>query len=215
MKKHYLPFSVPYFRFFLNIRSISKNPVPFQNKYLEKGNDYFSLKAGKQLYIITRSAEAIRHILQKNQRNYEKSESQTGRLALFIGNGLLTAKGNHWKRQRRLIQPGFHKKKIELLTERIHQCVRQKIETLRGKNNVDVYSFMNLLAFDVVTESLFHTSISPQVKAEIRKKLKIIQRFAALYIRNLHLTFWFRWNGSLKRHLIISQSLRNIISQIN
>jgi cytochrome P450 len=54
----------------------------------------------------------IEHILQTNYRNYRKSKFYAeGKSS--IGNGLLLSEGDFWRRQRRLAQPAFHRRRIE------------------------------------------------------------------------------------------------------
>ena len=55
--------------------------------------------------------EEIAHILKTNSRNYRKSRNYEP-VKLVTGNGLLTSDGEFWRRQRRLIQPAFHRHQI-------------------------------------------------------------------------------------------------------
>src|SRR6266516_2194586 len=55
--------------------------------------------------------DAVQYVLRENARNYRK-----GRLfepiAAVQGQGLLTSEGNLWVRQRRLVQPAFHRQQL-------------------------------------------------------------------------------------------------------
>jgi len=59
----------------------------------------------------------VRHILQDNNRNYSKIPHPTNIvLTPVVGNGLLTSDGEFWRRQRRLAQPAFHRRRIAEFT---------------------------------------------------------------------------------------------------
>lgn len=59
----------------------------------------------------------VRHILQDNNRNYTKMPHPTNViLKPVVGNGLLTSEGDFWRRQRRLAQPAFHRRRIAEFT---------------------------------------------------------------------------------------------------
>ncbi|MGD8854095.1 MAG: cytochrome P450 [Gammaproteobacteria bacterium] len=49
----------------------------------------------------------VRRVLVSNHRNYTKGVG-IERVRLLLGNGLMASEGELWRRQRRLLQPGFH-----------------------------------------------------------------------------------------------------------
>src|SRR5256885_2023654 len=58
----------------------------------------------------------IKHVLQDNHRNYDKDVLLFRILRPLAGNGLASAVGgNDWLRQRRLVQPAFHRRRIAAL----------------------------------------------------------------------------------------------------
>ena len=54
--------------------------------------------------------EGVRRVLQENNRNYGKGALTLGFFKPVVGEGLLTSEGSLWLRQRRLIQPVFHRR---------------------------------------------------------------------------------------------------------
>jgi len=59
--------------------------------------------------------EAVEHVLQKNHRNYRKPDFFNRTVGLLAGNGILTSEGDFWLRQRRLMQPAFHRQHLAKL----------------------------------------------------------------------------------------------------
>ena len=109
-----------------NIFRIVKNPIPVINGYFEeKGDTFLMFMGGTQKSIFTADPELAQYVLQKNNRNYRKSEIQTKQIGQFAGNGLLTSNGSYWLRQRRLIQPGFHRAKLQAITETMLQVIKE------------------------------------------------------------------------------------------
>ena len=53
----------------------------------------------------------VRRVLVSNHRNYVKGVG-IERVRVLLGNGLMTSEGERWRRQRRMLQPGFHKPRI-------------------------------------------------------------------------------------------------------
>src|SRR5688572_15029773 len=56
----------------------------------------------------------VEHVLQKNHRNYRKTP-MLGKLRPVLGDGLFMSEGELWTRQRKLIQPSFHKERVDAL----------------------------------------------------------------------------------------------------
>lgn len=53
----------------------------------------------------------VRRVLVSNHRNYIKGVG-IERVRVLLGNGLMASEGQRWRRQRRMLQPGFHKPRI-------------------------------------------------------------------------------------------------------
>jgi cytochrome P450 len=104
----------------------------------------------------------IRHVLQENQRNYVKGVSYES-LRILLGNGLLTAEGDLWRRQRRLIQPVFLKQTLRGKLDILAACVERLIERFRersGGTPFDLVPEMMRLAFDVVGRTVLGIDIA-------------------------------------------------------
>lgn len=56
--------------------------------------------------------DSIKHVLQENNRNYNKDVFTYTIFRPFLGQGLLINDGESWLHQRRLMQPAFHRKRI-------------------------------------------------------------------------------------------------------
>ncbi len=112
---HFPPVASRY-KSLIHANQFIKNPFPILDEAVQRlGTTYTFYMGGMQKAILTMDPSAARHVLQKHHRAYEKSAIVTDILAKYTGHGLLTATGDHWLRQRRMIQPGFHRKRIESL----------------------------------------------------------------------------------------------------
>ena len=213
-KKSPIP-SVPQLEVFKNQNSILLNPLPFHRANFEKLGDTFIVKLGAGYKVVfTRDADTIKHILQTNHRNYHKSPLQTKDLGKYIGQGLLTANGEHWRKHRRMVQPAFHKKKLKGLLDVMWSAVQDEINGIDSDETRNVLPMMGDLAFQVVAKALFSAE-------DIRERMKKLQRITILNqkmlireMRRPYLKWWFRLDGSVKRHLDLSKDAQKILDQI-
>jgi cytochrome P450 len=94
--------------------ALRRNPLRvFTDAALRSGDVAFFKIGSRRGYLITNPAD-IRHVLQDNARNYQKSPLYQ-KLRMSLGDGLLTSEGAFWLRQRRIAQPAFHRPRIEAL----------------------------------------------------------------------------------------------------
>ena len=104
---------IPALRFLSKSRQIYKDPLPFHRENFGKYGNTFKISPKPGLTIhFTCDEKITQHILQKNQKNFNKSTLQTEDLGKYIGHGLLTENGEKWRANRKLIQPAFYKKSI-------------------------------------------------------------------------------------------------------
>ena len=142
------------------IPAMLQNPIPVVLRNLERYGDPYGVQMGGQLAVITTRPAVIQHFLQKNHRNYTKSDIQTKKLAKFLGKGLLTLDGSEWLKQRRLIQPGFHQQRIMAMQRNMEGTSAQMFHELEKEIGsdakvVDMKSFMMRTAFMMVSNALF------------------------------------------------------------
>ena len=189
--------------------------MPFHQENFNKFGNSFRVKVGPPGGVIfTRDPQIIRHILQKNHKNFEKSELQTVDLAKYIGKGLLTSNGEHWRVHRRMIQPAFHKSKLESLLGIMNSAIGQELDRITTGKVMDVYPLMSDLAFQVVAKSLFSRADIKAKMKELQEITESCQRMLIREMRQPYLNWWFRWSGMIKKHLTRADEGREILNSI-
>lgn len=213
--KYKYPNRTPFYKFLLKSSAIAKNPIPFHKAWFDTIGESFSVKSPLYGHIIlSRDADLAKHILQKNHKIYHKSKIQTKFLSKYVGYGLLTSSGDYWLQQRRLIQPAFHKKKIENLVAIIDEAITQQVQNIETGKEVDLYPIMNELAFQVVAKSLFNYSAKTETLKRLQEIIEQLQVFIVKEIRQPHKKPWYKLNGEISYHMKLVKESRAIIEDI-
>lgn len=117
-------------------------------------------------FVVIHRPEDIRTVLLERADDFHKSPSYDG-LRLVIGNGLLTSEGEFWRRQRKLMTPAFHHKRLlgfcETMVECASACADGWDAQVRGEGEgvvVDLHEQMLALTFRIVGLTLFSTELS-------------------------------------------------------
>jgi cytochrome P450 len=210
--------TVPRLRSLLGSVRLAANPIPLLNDYLSTYGDTLVLYiGGVRPTLLTRDPGLVQHILQKNHRNYPKSEFSHG-IARYLGHGLLTSEGSYWLQQRRLIQPGFHRQRVAslvgLMQAEINECLQpleQQLKQQEGGAEVAVHKLMTTTAFHIIARSTFSTSLSTHELERMAELFTAIQAFYVRTIRQPYLRPWLSLRNQFRRHDELAAELRSIV----
>ncbi len=188
------------------------------SRQFKKWGDCYSIQSSLSPYpfIFTENPRLIDQILRLHHRKYDKSIYQTEILRKYVGRGLLTNYGIDWKRQRKLIQPGFSHKRIEALYPIMWEEIVQLVEEIPSGQKLDFYMVFNRLAFRVVARALFSSHISEKDIERILEIISTSQKYFILESRNPLFSSYLKYSGKLKKHLDHEvQEVRSIFRNIS
>lgn len=113
--------------------------------------------------------DGVRHVLQEHVRNYTKDHISYKLVGWVVGDGLLTSKGDTWLRQRRLVQPAFHRQRIaalaDLMVRRTEAMLASWEPAIAEGRPFDIGAAMMALTLGIAGEALFGADVGPQADA--------------------------------------------------
>lgn len=137
---------------------LPRDPFGFCMKAAADGEGLVRLDVGPVKAYVVSHPDYVRHILVSNSQNYIKGKIMDG-IRFALGNGLFTSDGDFWRRQRRLMQPAFHAKRIEwmfgIIDEVISTGMRGWTPTIDSGDPVDILVESTQLNIKIVLRSLF------------------------------------------------------------
>ena len=123
--------------------------------------DVVYIPLGRQHIYYLGHPEAIRDVLVTRQNKFKKSR-MLERARVLLGDGLLTSEGDHHRRQRRLVQPAFHRDRLAgygaVMVERA-AVVRDQWQSGQP---FDVVQEMMRLTLAIVAKTLFSTDVDSE-----------------------------------------------------
>ncbi len=167
-KKYTLPDGYSLFQTTLKSNDFLNNPIKFISKSMDAFGGTYSAALGiNRKLILTQNPDFINYILKENHKNYNKSALATERAVQFFGKGLLFSNGDYWLRQRRLIQPAFHREKLQGLYDIIIRSIDEFLLQFPIGESINIYPSVHQLSFSILIKSLFDIKLSSQIMEEL------------------------------------------------
>jgi cytochrome P450 len=115
------------------IATIRADPLGFLERLTAEYGDVVRHETEDGPVVTLNRPEHARHVLRHRERIYAKSGTpDDAMLTPLLGRGLLTSEGEVWKRQRRITQPAFDRRRVEGLGELIVEEALALLERWRG-----------------------------------------------------------------------------------
>ncbi|MFC4099354.1 cytochrome P450 [Paenibacillus xanthanilyticus] len=153
MKKVPGPRQIP---FVGNLLAVGSKPHEFFRTCAEKYGPIvrMRLEQHREIYLLSRP-EDIKYVLTNSQRLFAKGYHRDRILSMVLGNGLLTSEADFWLRQRRLVQPAFHKHRIESYADTMTAYTGRLLEEWRDDQELDIHKEMMRVTMEIVAKTLF------------------------------------------------------------
>lgn len=127
-----------------------------------KFGDTVRIPIGDTVQFLLQDLGAVRHVLVDQHRNYSKGPAYE-LLASILGNGLITSEGEHWKKQRKLIQPIFQKERLRIFSQVSADLAHEEVRALEALadngESVDISARMMDLTLRIVARAVLGTDL--------------------------------------------------------
>ena len=154
------PGSLEAFRGMLPARGMTGFPVFFRKTAARYG-PIASSRMGRARFYYVSEPSAIEEVLVTAGRSYVKGRG-TQRLERLLGKGLLTSNGALHLRQRRLVQPAFHRERIAGYAATMVQRAEAFADGVLAGETLAMDAAMSRLTLGIAAETLFGAEVDDQ-----------------------------------------------------
>lgn len=143
-----------------NIGSLRKDRLGFIIENRDQYGDIVFFRIGPRRVYQLNAPEFVQYVLVKHPEKFYKSPALKNATKEVIGQGLLTSDGELHKRQRKLVQPAFHFKRIATYADVMVQYSDEIAKGWQSGQQVDIAHEMMLLTMRIVAKTLFDADVS-------------------------------------------------------
>jgi cytochrome P450 len=164
-----------------------RDPLRQFPKWIEEYGDILRLKGAIGQAVILGSPELVKQVLVDRYAKYQQKSQSYIVLRILMGNGLVTSEGEFWRGQRKLVQPAFHRKRLDAI---FGMMVERTLDTLANVGKVaasgkafDIVPTLSHLTLDIISRAMFSSDVQGAA-SEVSRHIHVLNEYALRMLRN-------------------------------
>ena len=158
-----------------------KDPPLFLLNVARHHGDVAFFKMGSQKFYLLNRPEYVQDVLVTHNGKFQKSRIMQ-RAKVLLGEGLLTSEGQFHLRQRRLVQPAFHRQRIAGYAAAMVECAERSAERWTSGETRDISEEMMRLTLAIVAQTLFGAEVEEDADEIGRAMTDVLGMFNMMLI---------------------------------
>ena len=163
----------------LQLLSFRRDPLRFLTELARAYGDAAQFRIGPQHFFLCNHPELIKEVLVTRHEHFIKGRALQ-RAKKLLGNGLLTSEGEFHRRQRRLMQPAFHRQRIAAYADVMASYAAALSQRWRDGEEIDVAREMMRLTLSIVGKTLFDANVESDADEVGRALAELMDLFEIL-----------------------------------
>lgn len=147
-----------------HLPAFRRNPLTFLTRTVRDFPDFCYLRLGNQHVYFVNHPDLIQEVLVNHQASFRKSRILQ-RSKILLGEGLLTSEGESHLRQRRLVQPAFHRDRLTGYAASMSELALRAASTWNHSEVRDIHAEMTRLTLAIVARTLFSADVGSEAEA--------------------------------------------------
>ncbi|MFN8379128.1 MAG: cytochrome P450 [Anaerolineae bacterium] len=153
-----LPPGPPGRLFFGNLQDFTRDTLRYMTESRQYG-DIVLIRFGPYKGFLVYSPEYFHQVLVTDADHYHKTTATKRALEMLVGSGLFTNDGDSWRRQRKLVQPAFHTRRIGAYGDVMVEFTEDLLNEWHEQTEMDMDRAMTDLTMRIIAKTLFDANL--------------------------------------------------------
>lgn len=162
-------------------------PLQWIPRWIEEHGDIFRVKSPFGEATVIAAPDLARQVLVERYARYQQKSRSYTVLRILMGNGLVTSEGEFWRGQRKLVQPAFHRRKLEalftMMVERTGDCVSRMEGAAASGQSIDLAPLLSQLTLDIISRAMFSSDVQGAA-ADVSHHIGVLNEYALHMLRH-------------------------------
>ena len=165
---------------------VRHDPLRWIPEWFKEYGDIYRIASPLGQATMVGAPELARQVLvDRYPRSQEKSRAYSV-LRILMGNGLVTSEGAFWRGQRKLVQPAFHRRRLNalfaMMVDRVTDCAERLALVVAGKEAVDLAPILSQLALDIISRAMFSSDVQGAA-VDVSRHITLLNEYALRMLR--------------------------------
>lgn len=194
---------------------MSRDTLGFFERSARTYGDVTRLQVGAWPALLLNNSDLIEQVLVKQHENFTKNRVFWRQLEALLGNGLFTAEGAAWQRQRKLAAPAFATQPLATYAPHMVALTETMLARWQDGAEIDLHHETMTLALRIAAKTLLDADIEAELNDMERAGNWVIDEVAARFSRPVVVPDWVPLPGHrryMKGIAIIDRLVYRIIA---
>jgi cytochrome P450 len=182
-----------------SLPQLVRDPFGFFRQARDRYGDLYTLNLGIAKVVICTHPRHAQHILRDHAHNYGKGGAVWNSMRGLLGNGLVVSEGEVWLRQRRLMQPHFHRQRLAGLATAMIEAIDESLTLWQPAVNsglsFDLMPAFANLTMRVVVKAIFGTALSSEELDKVGEQMAFALDYMMVNAATEKLPAWMPFPG--------------------
>ncbi|MGB6684022.1 MAG: cytochrome P450, partial [Candidatus Acidiferrum sp.] len=179
------------------------DPLRYFTEIVREYGDFVGLHILNFRILLINHPDQIEDVLVNHPRKFVKGRVLQANKRVF-GKGLLTSEGEFWLRQRRLVQPAFHRARIAGYASTMVEYAERLVCEWQDGEERDIHKEMMRLTLQIVGKTLFDADVEGDAQ-DVGKSLELLLKLGANFRRTIFIPQWLPTPTNLRLERAIRQ----------
>jgi cytochrome P450 len=162
-------------------------PMQWIPQWAQEHGNIFRVSSPLGEATIITAPELARQVLVERYSRYQQKSRSYAVLRILMGNGLVTSEGEFWRGQRKLVQPAFHRRRLDslftMMVERVSNSVCNLKEESAGGKTIDLSPRLSQLTLDIISRAMFSSDVQGAA-SEVSYHIATLNEYALHMLRH-------------------------------
>lgn len=136
--------------------TLVRKQIDFLPDAQQRYGDIYTLNLGMVKAVVLNHPDHAQHVFRDKTRNYRKGGKFWDIVRELLGNGLVVSEGDYWRRQRRMLQPQFHRQRLAALTTLMSEAITEGLSKwpTAGEQPLELGAAFSDITMRVITRTM-------------------------------------------------------------